>query len=113
MHTFSREIRISINTAQPKRTDMKGCGCCHAGLVQFGTVGAACGQTVHSLQAETVQHGAANSAKSVLRELRAHNWIKIQGYFSWGQQRRILGSEALPLLNFKLLLSTGNSQLTS
>lgn len=33
-----------------------------------------------------------NSAKSVLHELRAHNWIKIQGYFSWGQQRHILGS---------------------
>lgn len=99
---FCRESRISINSPRCRHADMGRCGCCSAGLVLFRALGATCGQTEHSLRAETLQQGAANSAKSLLCEHRAHNWIKIQGYFSWGQQRHILGSQALPLLNFKL-----------
>lgn len=93
-YMFCRESKTSINATHHKLTDTEGS---RVRPVQLGP------WELHSLQAETLQHGAANPAKYVLPEYQAHNWIKIQGYLSWGQQRHVLGSWALPLPNFKYL----------
>lgn len=85
------ESNISINMPHPTYVDRGTCRCSGLGPVWFDAW-EFCVDIQHThLGQKLCSNGAANPAKSDLREYRAHNWIEIQGYFSWGQQRHILG----------------------